>query len=130
MADVVVIGAGVAGLSVATFLGDRHRVKVVDPQPGGKVRTLQRDGFRVENAANGWLDSEPAMTQLLAMLGLQQQVVLGRVSAPFEVRVQIPVCALLPVVDNCRECLVAQTVIFREAGRCFLKTIEHGLPEL
>ena len=75
MADVVVIGAGVAGLSVATFLGDRHRVKVVDPDPGGKVRTLLRDGFRVENAANGWLDSEPAMTRLLAMLGLQQQVV-------------------------------------------------------
>ena len=74
MAQIVVIGGGIAGLSVAEWLPDRHRVTVVDPDPGGKVRTRRIQGFTVDEAANGWLDSEPSTTELIGRLGLEQRL--------------------------------------------------------
>ena len=78
MAHIVVVGGGIAGLTTAEWLRDRHRVTVVDPDPGGKVRTRRIQGFVVDEAANGWLDSEPATTELLRRLGLEQRLLPAR----------------------------------------------------
>jgi oxygen-dependent protoporphyrinogen oxidase len=78
MMDVCVIGAGVSGLSAATFLDDAGlSVAVLEAaaEPGGNVRSERIDGRILDRAANGWLDNEPAMQQLLDLLGLTPRLV-------------------------------------------------------
>ncbi|MFO0849708.1 MAG: protoporphyrinogen oxidase [Gemmataceae bacterium] len=77
---VVVVGAGLAGLSVAfrlrqlrpdvqlTLLESRGR-------PGGNVGTLAADGFRLETGPNGFLDSKPGALALCRDLGLGDRLV-------------------------------------------------------
>ena len=38
--------------------------------PGGNVRTTRERGYTLDHAANGWLNSEPAMGRLLGLIGL------------------------------------------------------------
>ena len=50
--DVVVIGAGLGGLSAAAHLvGDGHHVTVLErgDRPGGRAGLIERDGFRLDN---------------------------------------------------------------------------------
>jgi len=78
MIDVCVIGAGVSGLAAATFLDDAgHTVQVWEASdaPGGNVRSDLHDGRVIDRAANGWLDNEPAMQELLDHLGLTPRLV-------------------------------------------------------
>ncbi len=84
MAHVLIIGAGISGLSVAEFLREHHQVTVLEagPEPGGKVRSEHVDGFTFDRAANGWLDNEPAMQRLLERLNLGQQLIQGPVGDP------------------------------------------------
>src|SRR5689334_23053175 len=75
MLRVVIVGAGLSGLSVAfrlrqlvpdaalTVLESRGRA-------GGKIGTLDRDGFRVECGPNGFLDNKPGAVALCRDLGL------------------------------------------------------------
>lgn len=76
MAHVLIIGAGISGLSVAEFLREDHQVTVLEagPTPGGKVQSERVDGFTFDRAANGWLDNGPGMQRLLARLSLGQQL--------------------------------------------------------
>ena len=72
---VVIVGAGVSGLATATFLEDVGCTVVeASETPGGNVRTDHIDGHIIDRAANGWLDSEPAMTRLLENLGLAEDI--------------------------------------------------------
>lgn len=73
MHDVVVVGAGISGLAVATFLGPAARVLEASPEPGGNVRSDLVDGRVLDRAANGWLNNEPAMDRLLARVGLSER---------------------------------------------------------
>lgn len=78
MSHVIVVGAGISGLAAATFLRDRgHTVEVLEraEQPGGNVRTTRQDDWVLDHAANGWLNSEPAMGRLLGLLGLADRTV-------------------------------------------------------
>ncbi|MCB9766337.1 MAG: protoporphyrinogen oxidase [Alphaproteobacteria bacterium] len=78
MAQVILIGAGISGLATATFLHDAGvDVQVLEAaaHPGGNVRSDRVDGRVLDQAANGWLDSEPAMSRLLDIAGLSAQVV-------------------------------------------------------
>lgn len=71
---VIVVGAGVSGLAAATFLqsaGADVGVIEAGDAPGGNVRTDRDGGRQLDRAANGWLDTEPAMDRLLQLLGLQ-----------------------------------------------------------
>lgn len=75
---VIVVGGGVSGLAAAVFLvGHGAEVTVLEaaPAPGGNTRSTRERGFIVDHAANGWLDSEPAMTRLLERVGVQDQLV-------------------------------------------------------
>jgi len=82
---VVIVGAGISGLAVATFLDGEPGVSLTvleaAPEPGGNVRTDAEDGFLLDRAANGWLNNEPAMSRLLERAGLTEQVVSANDSA-------------------------------------------------
>ncbi len=76
---VVVIGAGIAGLSAALTLARRARqeglplelhVLEAESRAGGHVGTVREDGFLIETGPNGFLGNHPATTALLDELGL------------------------------------------------------------
>ncbi|MEL6349680.1 MAG: protoporphyrinogen oxidase [Myxococcota bacterium] len=76
MAEILIVGAGVSGLATAAFLdGEGHDITVLEANdaPGGNVRTEHVGGRTLDRAANGWLNSEPAMDRLLARTGLTDQ---------------------------------------------------------
>lgn len=79
--DVVVVGAGVAGLSTALAahdsMGDFAKITVLeaDSAVGGLVRTTGHDGFVIEGGANGFLDNAPATLRLVQRLGLTDRLV-------------------------------------------------------
>jgi protoporphyrinogen oxidase len=62
--DVLVVGAGLAGLSAALHLGDRYRLVEREARPGGLCRTEARDGFLFD-ATGHWLHlRDPEMRRL------------------------------------------------------------------
>jgi oxygen-dependent protoporphyrinogen oxidase len=76
MARVIIVGAGISGLATAAFLdGVDTQVFEASDAPGGNVRTDRIDGRILDRAANGWLDSEPAMAKLLDQLNLTDQII-------------------------------------------------------
>src|SRR5439155_8006745 len=79
MSRVVIIGAGISGLSLAYRLQQRapqHPILVLErgPRPGGKVWTHRHDGFLVEAGPNGFLDSKPSTLELCRDLGLGERL--------------------------------------------------------
>jgi oxygen-dependent protoporphyrinogen oxidase len=72
---IVVVGAGLAGLSVAARLvsaGKSVLVLEAEPRAGGQIRTLRQDGLVVELGAEGFIArsrSVPALCQLLGLDG-------------------------------------------------------------
>src|SRR5947209_11149103 len=73
---VVVVGAGIAGLSAALRLRERlgpdARITVVDQaaRPGGKLRTGAAPGGYLETGAESFLVSNPAAVHLAQRVGL------------------------------------------------------------
>ncbi|NYE38429.1 phytoene desaturase [Nocardioides cavernae] len=58
---VVVVGGGVAGLATAALLASRgHEVDLLEKNPdlGGRVGSVERDGFRFDTGASWWLMPE------------------------------------------------------------------------
>ena len=83
MTRVAVIGGGVSGLACGLALRDRARERGLDlqvtvfekeAQPGGNLRTLNRDGWQFEWGPNGFLDNEPATLRLVDRLGLRPRL--------------------------------------------------------
>lgn len=73
MTDVLVLGGGLAGLGVASFLqreGLQVQVHEQGDLPGGKVQTVREDGYVVELGPLGWLDKEAAVHDFVAGLNL------------------------------------------------------------
>ena len=76
MPRVVIIGGGVSGLAAANALdGVDLTILEAAESAGGHVRTEHIDGRIIDRAANGWLDSEPAMDRMLVRLGLADDVI-------------------------------------------------------
>ena len=77
---VVIVGGGLSGLALAYRLRERIpdvRLTVLErqPQAGGNIVTLDRDGFRVEAGPNGLFDAKPAGVQLCKDLGLGDRLI-------------------------------------------------------
>jgi oxygen-dependent protoporphyrinogen oxidase len=67
MPDVIVIGAGLSGLSCAWELRRQGLTSVVlesGEEPGGVIRSVRRDGFLVECGPNSILPTEGALTMI------------------------------------------------------------------
>jgi protoporphyrinogen/coproporphyrinogen III oxidase len=80
MPQILVIGAGISGLSVAYRLQERlpHAdIQVLEAaeRAGGTTWTQNADGFRVEMGPNGFLDTKPSTLQLCRDVGLKEQLV-------------------------------------------------------
>ena len=83
MKEIVVVGAGAAGLSAAWHLNalgeirGKARIRLLEAsdRPGGRLETHEQDGFRVEWAAHGWTGSSRFATELALQLGLESEVV-------------------------------------------------------
>ena len=74
--DVLVIGAGISGLTAAFRLQQQgHAVDVLEaaPRAGGVIGTRTRDGFLFETGPNSTLDTTPLINALLADLGITSE---------------------------------------------------------
>ena len=73
MADLIVLGAGAAGLSAAHFArkaGLKVEIFEASAHPGGRMQTTREKGFTVEHGPLGWLDGEEALEEICADLHL------------------------------------------------------------
>lgn len=78
MADILVIGAGISGLSSAWFLKQKgHRVRVIEaaPRGGGCLQSAHPGDFLVEGGPNSTLDRGTALAELTRDVGLAGEVV-------------------------------------------------------
>jgi len=80
--DVIIVGSGLSGLSVAQFLKDTHPDLNVfllekEPRPGGAVRSYLQEEYQAEWGPHGFLDNNPAGRELINSVGLQDQVQLA-----------------------------------------------------
>jgi oxygen-dependent protoporphyrinogen oxidase len=73
--DTAIVGGGVSGLSVAAFLGFQNGVHLFEAgsQVGGLIQSTKEGGFVRDLGANGFLDDEAAVHELLERLGLGDQ---------------------------------------------------------
>ncbi len=83
---IIVVGAGVSGLSVAYRLQERMptanvRVLEAGDRPGGTAWSLREAGFVVEIGPNGFLDTKPTTLNLSREIGLTDRLVQSSESA-------------------------------------------------
>jgi len=76
--DVIIVGSGLSGLSVAHFLQKYHLgVKMLileqSSRAGGAIQSFQQDGFLAEWGAHGFLDNVEASRELLQDTGLDKE---------------------------------------------------------
>ena len=67
---IAIVGAGLSGLATAFYLKRALPaadlvVFEADQQPGGKLQTVEIEGFRFEAGANGFLTNKPDSLQLV-----------------------------------------------------------------
>ncbi len=83
MPRIVVIGAGLSGLCTAHYLvrnlsdaGKEAEILLLeaDGVPGGKMRTIREDGFRMEWGPNGFLTNKPYGMELVQELGISARL--------------------------------------------------------
>lgn len=76
--DVVVIGAGIAGLTAAyTLKKAGYRVLVLEKNPriGGLIQTRQDEGYLCEMGPNTFLPSAKPLLNLVSKLGLESELI-------------------------------------------------------
>jgi oxygen-dependent protoporphyrinogen oxidase len=76
--DVIIIGGGLSGLTVAHFLQKyRPELQVIllekASRPGGAIQSYRQNGFLAEWGAHGFLDNVEASRELLADTGLDKE---------------------------------------------------------
>jgi protoporphyrinogen oxidase len=72
---VIVVGAGIGGLSAGYWLGQRgHQVEILEAsdRPGGRMVTMERKGDRVDVGAQFYHSSYRHAFDLMAVVGLSQ----------------------------------------------------------
>jgi len=80
MPRIVIVGAGISGLSLAYRLQERSpdldiTILEAGARAGGTVGTYRRDGFLVEMGPNGFLDGKPSTMTLCRDVGLAADLV-------------------------------------------------------
>ncbi|NTV12847.1 MAG: protoporphyrinogen oxidase [Desulfobulbaceae bacterium] len=77
--DVIIVGAGLSGLSAAFFLGRKCpqlRVALVDQaiNPGGAIRTFRENGYQAEWGPHGFLNNVSESQEILEVTGLAREM--------------------------------------------------------
>ncbi len=77
--DVLIIGAGLSGLSVARFLRDKRpqlRLLVLEKnnRPGGAIRSHSEEGYLAETGAHGFLDNCLESRVIVHLAGLTSEM--------------------------------------------------------
>jgi len=82
-ARIVIVGAGISGLSTAHYLlrdlaaaGRSAELVILEAEkvPGGKMRTIVEEGFRMEWGPNGFLTNKPFSLDLVKELGIEDRL--------------------------------------------------------
>ncbi len=74
--DILIIGGGISGLSVAWWLARRGIASEIwekDTTAGGKIRTTHKDGYVMEQAASMMMNFRPEVDMLLKECGVESQ---------------------------------------------------------
>ncbi len=76
---VIILGAGITGLSAAWYLEKKGYTNITileeAPRAGGKIQTLDEDGFLVEKGPDSFVITKPYATNLIHELGLDDQLI-------------------------------------------------------
>lgn len=84
MRNIAVIGGGITGLSAAFYLqkeierlGLPYQVKLIEASErlGGKIKTLKRDGYTIEQGPDSLLSRKPAIIELTKELRLEEEMI-------------------------------------------------------
>lgn len=116
MAEVIVIGAGISGLTAACLLrAGGHDVVVFDEgdAPGGRMRSERIDGFLMEHGANSVVGPAPAVEKLIAGLDLGGEKVMRGAAVRSRYLVRAGRARALPVTP----CRFFMSGFFSLAGR-------------
>lgn len=81
--NIIIVGGGISGLTVLHYLRQKYQkrpdidIKLLElaSQPGGTIRTIQRDNYFYETGPNGFLDNKPSTLALAYDLGLADQMI-------------------------------------------------------
>ncbi len=81
--DICIVGAGISGLAVATFLRREQPqgsllVLEQGERPGGAIRSYSNEGYLAEWGPHGFLDNREESRELIALAGLEDD----KVAAP------------------------------------------------
>ena len=83
MRRIAIVGAGISGLCTAHYLvrefqaaGKAAEIILfeAEPVPGGKMRSIPQDGFRMEWGPNGFLTNKPYSLNLVRELGIEDRL--------------------------------------------------------
>ncbi|MFH1130370.1 MAG: protoporphyrinogen oxidase, partial [Pseudomonadota bacterium] len=82
--SIVIVGGGISGLATALAILDIAKQRNIPPPQvqvlesetnvGGKIRTIQAEGFTCEWGVNGFLDKEPKTFELCRRIGIDNQL--------------------------------------------------------
>ena len=83
--DICIIGAGLSGLALATFLRAGQpelelTVLEAASRPGGAIQTFQEAGWMAEYGPHGFLDHSAEGRELVALAGLEEERLLAPLS--------------------------------------------------
>ena len=82
--SVIVVGAGISGLSTAYFLdraGSDVTLLELEPVPGGTMQTIREDGWLVETGPTSSLETTPLLGEMVKELGIGDEWVYADASA-------------------------------------------------
>ena len=78
MAKIIIVGAGISGLSTAWFLRQQgHRVEVLEQNDkvGGTIQTFLDHGFLVDCGPNSTLDRDGKVQSLAKAVGMGPEII-------------------------------------------------------
>lgn len=92
MRNIVVIGGGITGLSAAYYLQKEigsqdlpYQVKLIEASErlGGKIKTLKRDGYTIEQGPDSLLSRKSAVVELAKELKLEEEMIFNEMGQSY-----------------------------------------------
>jgi oxygen-dependent protoporphyrinogen oxidase len=81
--NIIIVGGGISGLTALHYLRKKYQQRPdvdiqlleLESEPGGTIRTIQRNNHFYETGPNGFLDNKPSTLALAFDLGLTDQMI-------------------------------------------------------